>query len=296
MNNEILNFIIDQFKILITTSVKVLRASKYSVDVKNFPKTHTVKGTVTVGNQGKVEEILKRQEGQLKKLLAIKPKESIRVENLSDIPKTIVNVPQEVTVKNPQKKVTIDNLEKLEKTVLQVLQAVNKLKLDPKITVESPKVTVKAPEVHIPPHPKMPDIKFPEIEELISEDPKKYVPVRLTDGEKFYEAITTFVSSLKRAASSLSTYLADGNNHLVTAQGDFWGLNNSAKSGSTTYLGEESTLGDWKVTKIVASGTSPNKSIEMTYATVKNNSGVTAYADAWTDRASLDYGTFAQAA
>jgi hypothetical protein len=60
---------------------------------------------------------------------------------------------------------------------------------------------------------------------------------------------------------------------------------------STTYIGKEDVDGVWLIQKISVSGTVTT----YTFATITNNSGVTSYSSAWTDRASLTYGTYAEA-
>lgn len=60
---------------------------------------------------------------------------------------------------------------------------------------------------------------------------------------------------------------------------------------STTYVGKEDKDGVWLLQKSVKSGTVT----AVTWATVLNNGSVLTYSAAWTARATLTYGTFAQA-
>ena len=61
-------------------------------------------------------------------------------------------------------------------------------------------------------------------------------------------------------------------------------------SATVTYIGKMDADGGWMIQKIdTSSGTA------FTYATVLNNTSVTSYADAWTARATLTYGTYSQA-
>lgn len=64
-----------------------------------------------------------------------------------------------------------------------------------------------------------------------------------------------------------------------------------APDSSTTYVGKEDKDGTWLVQKISVSGVVTT----LTYATVLNNASVLTYSAAWTARATLTYGTFAQA-
>jgi hypothetical protein len=75
----------------------------------------------------------------------------------------------------------------------------------------------------------------------------------------------------------------------VNALGEY-ATNDIEEVGAVTYVGKEDPAGDWYLQKIdKSSGTS------IRYATVKNNATYTNYTDAWTDRASLTYGTYSQA-
>lgn len=61
-------------------------------------------------------------------------------------------------------------------------------------------------------------------------------------------------------------------------------------SATVTYIGKMDADGAWMVMKIdSSSGTA------FTYATELNNATVTSYADAWTARATLTYGTYSEA-
>jgi len=67
-------------------------------------------------------------------------------------------------------------------------------------------------------------------------------------------------------------------------------VNDIEEIGALRYLGKEDMVGDWFVQKLdETSGT------QIRFATVKNNTSITSYTDAWTNRASLTYGTYSQA-
>lgn len=70
-----------------------------------------------------------------------------------------------------------------------------------------------------------------------------------------------------------------------------YGTNDVEEASSViTYVGKEKRDGTWLVMKIdTSSGTS------IRYASVENNALITAYDDAWTGRATLTYGTYAEA-
>jgi len=69
-----------------------------------------------------------------------------------------------------------------------------------------------------------------------------------------------------------------------------YGTNDIEETGSVTYIGKEDPSGDWYIQKIdTSTGT------QIRYATASNNGAVSDYTAAWTDRAGLTYGTYAQA-
>lgn len=57
-----------------------------------------------------------------------------------------------------------------------------------------------------------------------------------------------------------------------------------------TYIGQQSVDGQWFIQKIDES-----TGITLQHATKKNNSAVSSYSDAWTNRASLSYGDVIEA-
>jgi hypothetical protein len=204
---DILNYITRQLEAVSKATVLALKGHMFSVRVSNFPKTQTVKGTVTVGNQKNLErgikDLQKRMEKIAETIVALDFPTEMTVKNIKDTPipeKTIIpEYPKQldVTVKNPQDKVEVTNLGGLSKQITQLEKAVKGLKLDPKINVDAPQVNVEAA--------KPPVVNIPESEKLVSDDPKKFVPVRLTDGKKFYEAINEFITSAGRLMFSTST-------------------------------------------------------------------------------------------
>ena len=133
-------------------------------------------------------------------ILSIKPSNSVRINNVKDI--VIPEFPKEVKISNPQEKVTVIGLS----TVTDGLSALKKAieKLPTSIPEGKEEVTVK----------NLKDLKesFAEIVKAVkdikpssftsvdmrSDDPTKSIPVRLTDGEKFYKAIEDFVLNANR--------------------------------------------------------------------------------------------------
>lgn len=174
---EAINFIVRQLETIARVSVSTIRSSVFSVKINNLPKSQEIKGTVTVGNQKNLEKEIKavgkKLDGFSDAVKGIKPSEVIFPEEML------------VTVKNPQKETKIVNLIELERGLTAILKAIKEVKLNP---------TIQVPKIDLP----TPTVTIPEAETLISDDPSKYIPVRLSDGEKFYEALSHVIGGMKR--------------------------------------------------------------------------------------------------
>jgi hypothetical protein len=311
---EILQFIKTTFENITIGAVKTLKDHEYVVKLKSnrveitnplkLPKVFKTKEINPINNKQDIEnqtkQLVKFLENQIDKLekamLDISKKDSVKITNLKDIPEA----PKEIKVVNPQRVVSISNFFEIQKEIGKLKKAVEALKLDPKIIIPD----IKIPNIRIPAI-KQPEIKneiiLDKLEKLIGINPKEYVPVRLSDGEKFYEAlkeIETIVSgggggkyAFQDTKGERTYGLTNILRQLMVVSEDRWGLNNSEKVGSITYTGEEDVDGNWIVRRITKAGSS----ISMAYATKKNNSNINTYTYAWGHRASLVYGRFSVA-
>lgn len=175
--------------------VKALQVSTFKVKitnpevrVSNLPKNQPV----TVSNQIKLDQtvsVLRQLIQEVKALKTeLKPKGTVRVDNLKEIPQ--VKIPE--YPKFPE----FPDLPELDTYEIENLleEAIKELKELPS--------KIKIPKTVIPPFPKIPEVKIPKypgsmridnlselIQALQSSDAKKYIPVRLTDGKKFYQAL-----------------------------------------------------------------------------------------------------------
>lgn len=69
---------------------------------------------------------------------------------------------------------------------------------------------------------------------------------------------------------------------------DSYGVNDiSPKSGNTTWIGKQDKDARWMVMKI-----DETTGADFGYATTKNNSSVTSYSSAWTNKATLTYNDY----
>jgi hypothetical protein len=276
---ETLNYLLKQLETITTVAVTSIRSNIFKVTVGNFPKTQDVKGTVIVGNlKGEMRDLTRKIEAVEKAVINKIYPDSVTVKNMKDMPMpekvVIPEYPKEITVKNPQERVEVSNFEVVIKELSKIGKKIDSIELSPKVTVEAPQVTVEAA--------KAPIVKIPEAEKLFSDDPKKYIPVRLTDGEEFYEAVNSVVRSLNRTKKVEVT----NGNILATFE-----TNDVDKVSSTLlYNGLEEKDGNWCVQRVDSAG----GDVEVRFATIVNNGNMD-YTHAWDDRLSLVYGYFSEA-
>lgn len=153
-------------------------------------------------------------------------------------------------------------------------------------------------------------------------DPEEYVPVRLTDGKKFYRALEdAYVAA--SASSDKLVHLTDGNQKTqivdsggeqvtvtggkldVNASIDTTGLATSANQNpadayttndideattTVTYIGMETSSGSWYVKKI-----DTTTDTSFGHATITNNASYLTYTTAWAARTLLTYNNFKDA-
>jgi len=193
---EVLNYI---KKLVDNTSeavVKKLVSNKYDVkfpDVQKikgdvnvkFPDSQKIHGTVNVANMPTVQKVEVTNQKEIKFPEQKEFPKEIKISNWpkeKDFPKSIVvsNLPKQTILDTKNIEIGLDG----------VLKAIEKL----------PKKFPEPKEIKFPEQKEIiiPDeitIKNPEI--LIGKNPKQYIPVRLTDGEEFYEAFQSITSSLK---------------------------------------------------------------------------------------------------
>lgn len=211
---EILNYLNKSIKAGIAGGVESLKGHTFKVEhpqVQNiygkvkvdFPQVQKIVGTVDVKfpeNQkisGQVktdvkEDIIKLIE-RLNETKSILEEKGVKVKNFPIIP-------SEIKVSNFPKEVLPD-FSSLEKKLDLLNESISKL---PKKFPDFPK---------LPDYPIQKPTSFPKsfvvdnLEALKSEDPKSYVPVRLTDGKEFYKAIEEFYQSV---TSNVTFALASG--------------------------------------------------------------------------------------
>lgn len=308
---QILEFFKRTLENNVVAAVRALKEHRYTVkfdsnkvEVTNptqLPKVFPVKETNPINYDKQLRNISETTKSSivqlakdLEKRLAsieksLRPLQKIEVTNIKDVP-----IAKKIEIANPQRTVSVLNLFEIAKEVGKVRKSVEALKLNPTITVPNVIVPpIKIPEVKVPETKVVIDLtKLEELMALLSADPKNPLAVRLSDGEKFYDAIFEAVSggssrsyAYQDSAGERTYGLVDGKRNVRVSQEDRWGLNHTQKVGNTTYLGQEDADGFWHLTKVVKT----TGSVAMTYATEINNESIANYTDAWDNRLTLDY-------
>jgi hypothetical protein len=218
----IISRIIETIQNTAIASVRAIKENVFNVNIKNFPKTQDIKGTVVVGNQRKVEKLLK----DLKKInvsffkeagnneYSVKVtnlKDKINIENLKDLELSTkesnkllsdlaleIKKLQTLSKALDKKEIKIANQVELKpvlKSIKDLSAWLKKQEFSPKINVEAPiipepVINQPAPIVNV----KKETYNFDKLvkklsKELFQKSSKKYISVRLSDGDKFYEAM-----------------------------------------------------------------------------------------------------------
>jgi hypothetical protein len=238
-------------------------------------------------------------------------------------PKDNIHVEGKVTV-NTQKVVTVDNLEGIVQTINNLSTTLAKAIKDnsykplPEVTVKNLKeVKIKSIDIN-----NLGDIQrfFSHLENVIKDNQplisvekqdlvlptsaSKALPVRLSDGKSFYNAIATLSSSMASVYRDSTgkgvpvTLTSTGSVPVTNPDGTNIGSDGTAptladfsvndiEEATTSYFGFTKPDGTWLVKELT--------NTSVAYATVSNNGAVTSYTDAWADRATLTYGRFDEA-
>lgn len=302
---EALNYIKDVIEKTTTAAIKAITSHKYTVEldkttvtVDKFPETQKIQGKVEVTNQKEVtasiakahSSIVAKMGEQLTLLRTLKPLKEVRITNLKDIV-----FPKEIRVSNPQEQVRVSNLQEVSRELAEIKAELKKLPKSYPETKIPPYPEVKIPEFPtIPEHPK--EIKVNNLEQLKSDKPQDYIPVRLTDGKKFYEALITAVSggrlNFQRPDGQKAQARIDLSNRLEIGGAMRFSTNDIINDGNDIrYECMETSDGEWLIQKIDTSGSGTS----FRYATEKNNTAITTYEGAFATYEDLSYGTVKEA-
>lgn len=148
--------------------------------------------------------------------------------------------------------------------------------------------------------------KVLRVKVIDTEDPKKPVAVRLSDGNRFYNAISAVATAVGKSIPFINKNTGfaqepvvddDGNLQIdVVATTDTdtkWGTNHidDYTTADTTYIGKEKADGTWWIIKIDETGNFP----VFTHASVTNNPTLTTYSTAWAARTTATYNIYESA-
>lgn len=298
---KLVNFIRDTLETVAVASVRSIKEHVFKVvvsnDIKvsNLPPIQKIEGKVEVSNPTDLKGLEKKVDEVTSSIKAINVPEIVSVKNFPKYPDPV----KEIKVSNPVTEVTMKNLGEISK----LLQAVKKsIDLLPR----------KYPEFKIPPFPKpepFPDgftvlnpvkeVKVSNFEPLIGTDPNRYLPVRLSDGEKFYDAINEVATvaggryAYQKSDGARGSALMDSHNRAIVYVDEFR-LNDRKTINGIKYLGFQDRYGNWYINTIEGTGVDAEDQ-KFRFASNKNNPGVTTYVGAWNNKLSLIYGRYADA-
>ena len=302
---DIVQSIINTVEQTAISSVLALKKHTFTTHVENFPEfpkeikvNNQVSPKITESKLEQIRAILARWKFPREIAVSNFPKfpqypKEIKVNNFPDFPKT-PEYPKKIEISNQP----ITQLENIEESNVEIIRAIKALRLDPKINVEAPKpervivppsqVTVNEKPIDYEKFSKAIASQIPEIdyEKLASALSKEMAGMVITGGGGGGGRYA-FQNTLGEKGYGLTNILSQ----LSVVQEERWGLNDSSKSGATTYTGEEDVDGNWIVRKIVKTGSN----ISMSYATKKNNEGITNYTDAWDNKVGLIYDSYSVA-
>lgn len=293
--------------IYIVKNLQQLQGKTYNVKVINPQEKVTVAGKVEV-DQTKVIAQVRNTTSAIRTLReTVKTLKEVSVKNFPVYPKfPEIKFPTTIGINNLPKETKISNFEELSTQFVKITNAIERLKIVPKVEVKSPTVTVKAPIVNIPEQPKPivnvlpPDLsKLTEIIEFFNSlGVKNPLPVRLSDGKRFYTALEKMAEIY--AGSSFSAFqdnqgndsraMINRDHNIQVVSTDTWITSEVYTSGEYSYVCQETRDGEWRILRIISTA----EYTPMRFATPVNNPTITSYGQAIADYANLEYGRISE--
>ena len=192
-----LNYINKSIKSGLATVVSALTKHTYNVKLTgsdqvvnkteiNFPHIEKTLDKMT----GESKTAFGKLINQLNETRTLLRLNGIKVNNFPETSK-FLEFPKSISIDNLPEEKELD-FSSLEKKIDELNQSIKKL----------PTKFLEMKEITFPEFPRVKDIVFPKsftvenIENLKSEDPESYIPVRLTDGKEFYKAIEEFYQTV----------------------------------------------------------------------------------------------------
>lgn len=291
-----------QLASLENTTVKAMSALISFLDGKTT-KTEVVnqlKSISTPDIDKVVVAVQKLDDNLAKSKLDLKPLEDVLKgirREVSLIPKSKLELPEQ------REDVRVTNLSEVKLDTADVVKAIKALKLDPKIEVKSPEVSVEKTDlnpikdilldvvkavnaIEFPDFPDIPTTDLSKVEKKLDESNKhlqKLVDKPVASGGGGGGNGTPYVNDGGRAS-----YVTLDNGAIPVTSGGIASYQvNDIEEDTTSYFGFSTSSGDWMVKELTDTSVS--------YATVSNNGTVTSYTDAWTNRLTLTFGRFDEA-
>lgn len=192
-----LNYINKSIKSGLATVVSALTKHTYNVKLTgsdqvvnkteiNFPNIEKTLDKMT----GESKTAFGKLMNQLNETRTLLRLNGIKVNNFPETSK-FLEFPKSISIDNLPEEKELD-FSSLEKKIDELNQSIKKL----------PTKFLEMKEITFPEFPRVKDVVFPKsftvenIENLKSEDPESYIPVRLTDGKEFYKAIEEFYQTV----------------------------------------------------------------------------------------------------
>ena len=192
-----LNYINKSIKSGLAIAVSALTKHTYNVKLTgsdqivnkteiNFPNIEKALNKMT-GESKTAFDKLMNQLNETRTLLRLN---GIKVNNFPETSK-FLEFPKSISIDNLPEEKELD-FSSLEKKIDELNQSIKKL----------PTKFPEMKEITFPEFPRVKDMVFPKsftvenIENLKSEDPESYIPVRLTDGKEFYKAVEEFYQTV----------------------------------------------------------------------------------------------------
>lgn len=293
--------------IYIVKNLQQLQGKTYNVKVINPQEKVIVTGKVEV-DQTKVIAQVRNTTSAIRTLReTVKTLKEVSIKNFPAYPKfPEIKFPTTIGINNLPKETKISNFQELSGDFTKLREAVERLKIVPKVEVKSPTVTVKAPIVNVPEQPRPivnvlpPDLsKLTEIIEFFNNlGVKNPLPVRLSDGKRFYNALEKMAEIY--AGSSFSAFqdstgqdaraMINRDHNLQVVSAEKWITSDVYTSGEYTYICEETRDSEWRIKRIISGA----EYTPMRFATPVNNPTITSYGQAVADYVNLEYGRISE--
>jgi len=277
----------------------------FKVTIQNPQKEVSVTGQVEILSAKGIEKQIRDTNLALRELRKpIESQKKVEVVNFPPVkfpsPPKQIPFPKMIGINNLPKELKVSNLAELVPSLKMMADSIKKMDVRPEVKVSPPVVNVDAPIVNV--DAPIVNVEAPDLSEikkiikaLDSLSAKNPVPVRLSDGAKFYKALERMAdiytgngggSSFQDSAGNDVRVRVNGKGQIETSTTGSHQLNDLENASSTvTYIGDERVDGEWRVRRM----TKTISGLMLDYATIKQNASLINYSTAWSNRLTLVY-------